>query len=294
MNVSWHEIEKAAARGVQPVSGGYSQARRGVVTLDDGQKVFIKIAVDELTSEWLQLELKSYHWLGDHNYVHAPRLVAEGSQGLALPDFSAWDWTDTWSRTKLDAALRAMDALAEMSNDAKGVFPENKFGDNPAMGMPWTDGPAIPESVEGYKHIASRALLNNAATLVHDKQLHALYAELASSRPWQGDDLVHYDVRADNFAYNPTDGQGLLVDWNWLCFGSKKLDQTALLVNAQWTGYDVLFRYADRLDINSLAWFVGFWLTNATKAPDTENMKRLRPRQLECAVVAHELLRAIK
>lgn len=278
---------------MRDVSGGYSAAKRGIVTLESGQTVFVKIAVEEQTQKWLERELVAYHWLEKQQYEYAPRLIAEGANGFALPDFSTWDWADTWSQTKLDAVLHAMDVLAELSASAKGMFPENDFGDTPALARPWTDGPIIPSVLSGYAYPAREQFLEGAAELLGDKQLHKIYAELAATLPWRGDDLVHYDVRADNLAYDSVNEKVMLVDWNWLCFGSKRTDQTALLINAQWAGYDVLPRYADRLDKNSLAWFVGFWLTNATKEADTENLKRLRSRQLECAVVAHELLQAL-
>jgi len=43
--------------------------------------------------------------------------------------------------------------------------------------------------------------------------------------PFEGDALLHLDVRSDNIALR--DGRAVLVDWNWACVGNALLDVAA-------------------------------------------------------------------
>ena len=40
--------------------GGYTPAERWVVELADGRSAFVKVAVNELTAEWLRKEIRVY------------------------------------------------------------------------------------------------------------------------------------------------------------------------------------------------------------------------------------------
>lgn len=288
--MNWQEIESMAERSLKSVEGGHTAAKRGLVTLPGGQDVFVKLAVDVKTQGWLEQELQAYHWLEEHQYKYAPRLIAEGLGGFALPDLSTWDWTNSWSKAKVQTVLRAMDALADLSDKASTKMFGTSFGDDPKMLDPWR---LVPFESRIYQTIASGELLKQIAAILTDHQARKTYAKLAVAQPWRGNELVHFDVRADNFAYNFATDDGLLVDWNWLCFGSKQLDQTTLLVNVQTSGYDVLAHCPERLDLPSLAWFVGFELASATRVSDDPQVKRLRLRQLESALVAHQLAQKI-
>ena len=41
-------------------TGGYTPAERWVVELADGRSAFVKVAVNELTAEWLRKEIRVY------------------------------------------------------------------------------------------------------------------------------------------------------------------------------------------------------------------------------------------
>jgi hypothetical protein len=47
----------------------------------------------------------------------------------------------------------------------------------------------------------------------------------AEQAPFEGDALLHLDVRSDNIALR--DGRAVLVDWNWACVGNALLDVAA-------------------------------------------------------------------
>jgi Ser/Thr protein kinase RdoA (MazF antagonist) len=284
--IPWSIIE-AALPTLEPVSGGYTKAQRGLVTLTDGQKVFVKIAVDDQTKEWIQKERKAYAFLAAHDFPYAPRVISETEGGLALPDFSGWDWSKTWTKPKMDAVFRAMDALAPLGVHATDTF--SCFDLDPTV---WKDVPATADAYEwAWPLISSEARLAVEA-LVADRSIMQQYAELAATRPWEGDDLIHNDVRSDNFAFNTQTGEGLLVDLNWLCIGTKPFDTASLLVDMEQAGA-VIDEYISRADAASMAYIMGYWLSSAAIVPDNENLVTLRLHQLESALTAHQLLHRI-
>jgi hypothetical protein len=194
MEPSWQQIEAAAMENLQVVEGGFTAARRGLVELEGGQRVFIKQAVDSVTQRWLDLEKRAYHWLSEQGYQYAPPVVAEGSDGFALPDLSALDWSKRWTEAKLEAAFRAMDSLAALSGRAEGQF---KHFAEPDF---W---PGVPADVTSFSRLTEdEAVLATTQRVISNEQLRTQMQELAAQHPEQGSTLVHLDVRADNFCYD--------------------------------------------------------------------------------------------
>jgi len=285
MEITWPEIQ-GAMEYMQPVEGGFTAARRGIVTLDGGERVFVKQAIDEQTSGWIELEKKAYHWLADQGYAYVPKIIAESPDGFALPDLSGLDWSNTWSEEKLEAAFAAMDALTGLSDVAQGVFKHFKEPDQ------WM---TVPDSSVDY-----RALTDNAQALEKVRGVVARGAvrkqlqQLAASQPERGDTLIHLDVRADNFCYDAAAKVGYLVDWNWLCLGSAIFDVNALLVSVQQRGFDVAGYCPERLDAASLASLTGFWLTQAALPSNDALTLRRHQHQLNSALTAYQLYEALQ
>lgn len=280
--LDWATIEQAASEHFEPVSGGFTEALRGLVTLADGSRLFIKQAIDDQTLAWVHKEVATYEWLEQMGYPYAPRLVASDETGLALPDLSTHDWQSQWNTSKVDAVLMAMDALAALGDHASSLFKPTDFGDSL-----WQD---IPEDTT-FQHIARLPSdLREAAVRLHkDTHIKNRYHAHAKTRPYQGTELIHGDVRADNFAYDTAQKTGLLVDWNWAGLGSKNFDQTAFLVDVH-KHFDVFEHgYAERIDLPSIGWLIGFWLHQASLDTTSDHMAKLRVFQLESAVRAHDM-----
>lgn len=284
--IPWSLIE-AALPTIEPVSGGYTKSQRGLVTLTDNQKVFVKIAVDDQTREWIQKERTAYAFLAEHNFPHVPRVVAETDGGLAIPDLSGWDWSKTWTKPKMDAVFRAMDALAPLGAKATGSF--GFFDLDPTI---WTEVPGSMDAFDWARPLISAEMMRDLEALITDVSTMRHYAARAATKPWEGNDLIHNDVRSDNFAFNPQTGEGLLVDLNWLCLGTKPFDTASLLVDMDQAGAEIQ-DYLNRVDDASLAYIIGYWLCSAAIVPDTENLVTLRLHQLESALTAHQLMRRL-
>jgi len=75
-------------------TGGYTPARRWVVTLESGRTAFVKVATDELTASWLRDEHLVYSMLRGAPFM--PEYVGFYDDGahpvLALEDLSAAEW----------------------------------------------------------------------------------------------------------------------------------------------------------------------------------------------------------
>jgi len=281
--MNWPEIQNAMEH-MQPVEGGFTAARRGIVTLEGGERVFVKQAIDEQTGGWIELEKKAYHWLAGQGYAYAPKIIIEGFDGFVLPDLSGLDWSDTWSAEKLEAAFEAMDALAGLSDAAQGVFDYFKESDQ------WV---TVPDSSVDYRALTDDAqILDRVSGILARGEVRKQLQQLAASQPERGDTLIHLDVRADNFCYDEAAKVGYLVDWNWLSLGSAIFDVNALLVSVQQRGFDVAGYCPERLDAASLASLTGFWLTQAALPSNDALTLRRHQHQLNSALTAYELFQA--
>lgn len=284
--MNWDDIKKAAENGIQPVTGGFTHAKRGIVALPDTNTVFAKLAVDEMTQGWLDKEIKAYKWLNEHDYEGAPEMLAHGPDGFALPDLSTLDWSPTWNHDKLQAMFNCLDGLTTLSDKAKEYFNTDDLGPNTLAKHDYT------LDNFGWLKSSHPKLYDEVRKFIADKVFFKTCQDLAATDPWRGEDLVHFDARSDNFAYDPAAKTGMLVDWNWACIGSKVFDKTVMLVSVHKTGYDVFGDCPDQLDAASLAWIAGFWLM-ALYGKDDTSLHELRTHQVESMLVAIGMLRKV-
>ncbi len=122
-------------------------------------------------------------------------------------------------------------------------------------------------------------LASRIAPLLHDNSFHFMHNE-----------LVHYDVRRDNCAWNPRLSAVKLIDWNWFSLGDRTVDQNALLVN-MYQGGLAMDRFKARLDQPALLWLAVYWLSNAMLpgSPSISNPVKLRSYQFDSGVAAYKL-----
>jgi hypothetical protein len=279
MQIQWDDIKQAMSTFV-PVQGGYSDTTRGIVTFPDGQKVFVKLA-GRNQDHAIHKEVRAYRWLEAAGYKYAPRLVAAGAEGFALPDLSAFDWRHVWAEAKVDAALRALNALVALPG-AGSFFKQSLYDSNP-----WR---ALPSESSPFRSFLDDDSFQAVEAIINDPGICAEYLAAGDTEPWRGTDLVHYDVRADNFAYDSASGIGLLVDWNWAGLGNTSFDRTYLLVTIQAAGYDILPRYRQHLDRNSIIWLMGFWLERSLLVHESPARRQLRPMRIANVIAARKLL----
>lgn len=290
MQVNWQDIEEQLTR-LQDVDGGFSQAQRGIVTLPDGQELFVKVGLHENTKEWAKKEIAVYRFLEKHNYPHSPRLVATNADetGFALPAHTpakGWDWQDNWSAERLTATMQAMEDLAaiELDETERAFFSQANIsqddnGWRPLLASPEKQAILIKKLQDiGAEDIAST--INFAADSEKSEQF--IFAV---------DTLVHYDLRADNCAWNADLGQVRLVDWNWTQLGDKRIELAESLTHVQKSGFEVPSNFKSKLSPDALHWMAGFWFNAAATPIWPGGPEHLRGLQLLAGVTALRLSR---
>jgi hypothetical protein len=196
---------------------GYTPARRWVVTLDDGRTAFVKVATDDLTASWLRDEHVCYSMLRGARFM--PGYVGFHDDGehpvLALEDLSTAVWPPPWSRGQVDSVLRCLDDVA--TTPAPRGLPR-AADDHLGLRDGWSEIRRDPEPFLRLGLCSERWLSDALPSLL----------EAAAAAPLDGDELLHFDVRSDNVCFR-SDGNVVLVDWNWTSVGNRWLDVAAWL-----------------------------------------------------------------
>lgn len=117
--MNWQIIENALPT-LQKTNSGFTMAERGIVTLTDQTRVFVKIGTDDNTKAWARKEIDAYKFLEEQSFRHVPKLLAHNTGQTAfalevLVSEDGWDWTDAWNEERLNKTLGAMDELAALT-----------------------------------------------------------------------------------------------------------------------------------------------------------------------------------
>jgi aminoglycoside phosphotransferase (APT) family kinase protein len=223
---SFPEAELAAAAGAAPVerrrvrSGGYgTNSAHWCVSLADGRRAFVKVALDEAAAEWLRQE---HHVYSAVEAPFIPELVGwhDGEQTLlAIADLSDAHWPPPWTPGQIDAVRAALDEL---------------------HAMPPPDLPPIAaerEWLNGWELVAENREPLLSTGLCSPPWLEgALPSLLETGRSCvlEGEAFLHLDVRSDNLCLQ--EGRAVLVDWNFAHVGNPLLDMVAWLPSLRLEG----------------------------------------------------------
>jgi hypothetical protein len=288
MNISWDDIEKRIET-LTKVDGGFSPARRGIVTLSDGMRAFVKVGVNDLTKQWARKEVEVYRFLQRQNYPFMPQLLAYNHDEIsfaleALTPENGWNWSDEWTEERLAKTLEAMDVLAaiEPGGTAKDFFGVEMLNETNDGWHPLNDSNEL-------QHTLLNKLRSAGCSEIATALDFSAEAERSATFSFRKDTLVHYDVRADNAPWHALRQAVRLVDWNWTQLGDRRIDLAALLVHVHQAGLDVTRAAGDRLDADALQWMAGFWLKAAATAIWPGGPVHLRDVQLQSAITALSL-----
>jgi hypothetical protein len=255
-NLDWQRDIMPYLHTMQPVEGGYSLAKRGVVTIAGGDKVFVKLAEGETTKKWLKKEISAYQKLNGAGYPFIPQLLSynDDHSAMAIEYLNTANFENIWDKDKLDAILKAQEELKKYKHIFVGD-PDFTLESVVGLDPKW---PAIIKD-ESLRIINQKFVkLGIDMTFTLD-QLHS-YEDMLDGWRIADDTLVHQDIRADNFGYDMTKKTGKLVDWNWLCLGDESLDRTPLFVNMYISGFDPYDYHPETYDPKMLAYLISFWL----------------------------------
>jgi hypothetical protein len=205
---------RAEPTGWDPVRrGGHTPARRWIVTLDDGRTAFAKVATDELTASWLRDEHVVYQQLQGASFV--PGYFGYYDDGehpvLALEDLSSGAWPPPWDAAGISALLASLDEM--WATDAP-----------PGTALATDDAREI---AGGWNEIARSPEPFLRLGLCSDSWLSKYLDTLrsvADEAVFEGDALLHFDVRSDNVCFRPDDSHAVLIDWNLTSVGNPQID----------------------------------------------------------------------
>jgi len=249
-----------------PVTRGYTNNARWLVTLADGRTAFVKNAVDGRTTEWLRQE--------HHVYAHLrgpwrPQVLAwHDGDGplLVLEDLSSCAWPPPWTRRRV-AAVRT--ALADIAvQPAPPGVP--RAGDTDYARGGWPEVARDPAPFLHLRLCSERWLYDALDRLL----------EAADPRLLDGAALCHLDVRSDNVCFR--DGQAVLVDWNLAAVGNTEFDLGLWLPSLRAEGGPAPQHVAD-LDPGVVALVAGYF---ASRAGLPELPAAPRARQVQRVQVA--------
>lgn len=285
----WQEIEKVMHTLENP-TGGFSPAHRGIVTMSDGMKVFVKTVGADENKRWIQKEIAVYLFLLKHNYAYVPKLLACNAEltGFALEALTTsngWNWADTWDEARVDATLHAMDELATITPSEEE---KEQFGTKSISKA--TDGWQYLRNDPGKQTLLRKKLLaGGRETLAATLDIQAM-ANRSAMYPFKDDIVVHHDIRADNCAWHPQTHTVALIDWEWAQLGDRTIDRNAMLAHVYKSGLQVLTGYRDLLDPAALEWLAGFWLNASTNPlPAGSHNQHVRSYQLASGIAALDL-----
>lgn len=241
--------------GLEQSEQGYTAAYTGLINLLDGTQVFVKCAMDDNSARWNRKEIKAYKILQEAGYGYMPRLLAVSADGnsFAIQAMLGYDFAPTWDDDKLHAIMRArkdlktLRYLFEADPDfsmRKVVGVQNRW---PALRSATTLARANDLLDRSQGITIGEAMVERCNDTMQTWQVHQ-------------DTLVHDDLRADNFAYDPQMKVGKLIDWAWLCVGDDALDVASLCVSVARSGYDVYGKYPSLFDEQAVISTLGYWL----------------------------------
>jgi hypothetical protein len=190
---------------------GYTHAGRHRAFLDDGRTVFVKSAVDELSAGWLRVEIAVYTQLsGSFLPVFHGWAEHDGLPLIVIEDLGRAHWPPPWREGDVDAVKQALSEISA-SRPPNGLerMPRDE------LAFEWREVARDPEPFLS-TGLCTREWLGEHLPALRDA------AERAA---FEGDDLLHFDVRSDNISLR--DGRAVLVDWNWACEGNALLDVVA-------------------------------------------------------------------
>jgi hypothetical protein len=258
------------ARGQAAVAGGYTTALRGVVTLDDGEQVFVKAGGDEMTSSALRAEWRIYAAI-EASFL--PRCLAfeDGDVPLlVLESLAHAHWPPPWRVPDVERLRAALAAVASTS-PPEGVPPLTAEG--PLL-RGWPRVQADPEPFLSLG-LAGRSWLERALPMLREQAERARLAGTA---------LLHFDVRSDNVCF--VGDRAVLVDWNWAVRGNPRFDMAFWMPTLSYeTGTAPEALCPDAPTESALV--AGYFAAQAGLPSPTPSMVRVRAlqrRQLEVAL----------
>jgi hypothetical protein len=189
-----------------PGAGGYTPALRQSGRLADGTPVFVKTPTNDVTRMMLEQEIAAYEAIGPRPWC--PQVIDASPERLVLEDLRHAHWPPPWRPGDVD---RVLATVREVAATSVPTLPPFDDGQN--------------DNLRQWRFVDVDAV----AALGFDRGLVAALAdagrEVDASATYDGDCLLHMDLRSDNLCL--LEDRVVLVDWNGACRGEGGLDEVA-------------------------------------------------------------------
>jgi hypothetical protein len=229
---SFPAAELAAAAGARPVrwddvaGRGYgTNTSKWRVELEDGHRVFVKQALDELATDWLRREHNVYAAVRG---AFMPAFVGwhdaddddDDCTFLVIEDLSDAHWPPPWTSQQIAAFCAALDEV-HASAPPEGLVPIADERDALNGWLRIADDPQPFLSLG----LCSPDWLEDALPVL---------LRAAAESELEGDAFLHLDARSDNACIRGS--QAILVDWNWASIGNPLVDMAVWLPSLRLEG----------------------------------------------------------
>ena len=256
--------------------------------------MFVKIGVDEETKRWVTKEIFVYQTLNKARFEYTPTLLSvnEDNTTMAIEYLSNASFENTWNKEKIDALIVARSELKKCNKlfDKDSLYMKDPYIVN--LSDKWSKL-LSEQSVKKINDIATHLGADISFSLSQITE----YASEYANHTLCSDTLVHQDIRADNFAYNPQTKSGKFIDWNWLCYGDDSLDLTPAFINIYLSGIDPFVLHPQAYDRKIILFLISFWLyaiASGNLRPDQHEQKRRLAQIAQLKICLKLLERNIK
>ena len=241
-----------------PEAGGYTPALRQLATLADGSTAFVKTPTNDVTHHMLRREIAAYEAIGPQPFC--PRVLDASPERLVLEDLRHGHWPPPWRDGDITRVLDTISAVAA------------------------THVPSLPTFSTlwgGSLDMWARVDVDAVAALGFDRDEIARLAEagraIESSASFDGDHLVHVDLRSDNLCL--LEDRVVLVDWNNACRGQEGFDAVGWAPSLALEGGPQPWDLIPDPALHHVAFLTGYFARNAP-LPTIPHAPRVRPFQL--------------
>jgi hypothetical protein len=244
-----------------PGAGGYTPALRQLATLADGSTAFAKTPTSDVTRWMLSTEIAAYEAIGPQPFC--PRVIDASPERLLLEDLRHAHWPPPWRDGDIDLVLATMQAVAAVHVAALPPFSADRH---------W-----------------ERVDVDAVAALGLDRALVARVAEagreIDAAASFEGDVLVHADLRSDNLCLLD-DGRVVLVDWNNACRGQAGIDVTFWAPSLTLEGGPDPWDLVPDAALHHVSFLAGYFADRAPQPPipDAPGVRPFQLAQLRVAL----------
>ncbi len=253
-------------------TGGYSVAERWSLDLEDGRRVFAKMAPPAGPTgdiAWRIRDEHRYMSMFDADYRCEIVAFEDGPRPLlVLEDLREGRWPPPWHVGDVELVRATLEQMWSM----------------PSEDLPNTSG--VREWFSGWESIEKDPtgfLSLGIASEDWLAQSLGRLIEAARDASYDGDDFLHMDVRSDNMCF--VQDRVVLVDWNWAVRGPRDLDLACWLPALRLEGGPLPEEVAQGLGGYAAGISAFFARQAPTPAPDgAPSVRRFQLRQLRISL----------